>query len=527
VRAAPAATPPPAPPKPKPKRKGKRKLRTAALAGLAVAGAAAARAREEAPAPGVVYHPGHEPWRMSISTHDGLTHGFTHDSLDSLGHDYERVSNPPMPGREPLKVYLPRNTEDVISVIREAKSLGQELKVRGSGHSSNDLIVTDHGNVIVTRYMDAILGIDEEALTVTVEPGVANAVVDDFLADRGYGLPVIGDHKDVTVGGFASVGGIGPASFRFGTFVDNILELEYVNWDGELRVCSREENSQEFHRVLAGLGAHGVLTKVTTRIYKVDKYATVWKNQETHFFDRQHYIEATLSHMLEPGDALMQRGIWIDFAGVAGERLALGQFSRYFATPQTAIAKARNAIAYEVLHRIGYVAGRLPRELDRVLKVIGTGGILYSPRYATIKNVEFFSDKIIKATVGDPTRMLIVLVPLDQYAALFERVWALLAGYRDNTGCFTVMSGYVKGLHSAYLANGRADDRFCELNFTVGIDLDKLTDPLFEEIISAVDDICIEQQSFRYMHTRTIKDPERRRLIDPNAAYSSPPFGVA
>jgi hypothetical protein len=492
----------------------------AALAGLAAVGAAAIRARQRAEEPaGTVHHPGHEPWRMSISTHDGAAHGFTHDSLDSLGHDYERVSDPLMAGREPLKVYLPRTTEEVISVIQEAKSLGEKLRVRGSGHSSNDLVVTDRGSVIVTRYLDAILGIDEEALTVTVEPGVANAVVDDFLANRGYGLPVIGDHKDVTVGGFASVGGIGPASFRFGMFVDNILELEYVNWDGELRVCSRDHDTEEFHRVLAGLGVHGVLTKVTTRIYKVDKYATIWKNQETHFFDRQRYIEATLSHMLDPGEALMQRGIWIDFGGFAGQRLALGQFSRYFATPQTAMAKAHNTIAYEVLHRIGYVAGRLPRELDRVLKLIGTGGILFSPGYASIKNVEFFSDKIIKATVGDPTRMLIVLVPLDQYAAVFERIWALLAGYRDDTGCFTVMSGYVKGLHSAYLAKGQPDDRYCELNFTVGIDLEKLTDALFEEVISAVDDICIEHQTFRYMHTRTVKDPERRRLIDPNARY--------
>ncbi len=32
--------------------------------------------------------------------------------------------------------------------------------------------------------------------------------------------------------------------------------------------------------------------------------------------------------------------------------------------------------------------------------------------------------------------------------------------------------------------------------------------------------------AFRYMHTRTVKDPERRRLIDPNAAYSSPPLRV-
>jgi len=35
-----------------------------------------------------------------------------------------------------------------------------------------------------------------------------------------------------------------------------------------------------------------------------------------------------------------------------------------------------------------------------------------------------------------------------------------------------------------------------------------------------MDDLCIEHGAFRYMHTKTVKDPQRRRLIDPNAAYN-------
>jgi hypothetical protein len=483
--------------------------------------------RPEAAAPPHVHHPGHEAWRMSVSTHDGLQHGFTHDSLDSLGHDWARIADPLAPGRSPLKVYLPRTTDDLIAAVREAKSLGEDVRVRGSGHSSNDLVVVDRGSVILTRYMDAILDFDEVEMTVTVQPGIPNAVVDDYLADRGYGLPVIGDHKDVTVGGFASVGGIGPASFRFGMFVDNITDLEYVTWDGELRRCSRTDSPDELNQVLASLGVHGVLSQVTTKVYRVDKYATVWRNEEEHFLSREHFVQASLGHMVDPGEALMQRGIFIDFGGVGPLRLALGQFSRYHPTPQTRTARIRNAIAYWILHRVGFVAGQMPREADRLLKIVGTLGILFSPGYATIKNVEFFSDKIIKATVGDPSRMLIILVPLDQYAALFDRVWSLLAGYRDAQGCFTFISAYAKGLRSAYLAQGRPDDRYCELNFTVGVDVEKLSPELFAAVVSAVDDICIEHDSFRYMHTRTVKDPERRRLIDANAAYETSPVGVA
>lgn len=466
-----------------------------------------------------MYHPGHEAWRASISSHDA----FTHDSLDSLGYDWGRIADPEIAPRGPLKVYLPRTIEELVSVVREAKSLGETLRVRGSGHSSNDLVVSDGGSVLVTRYLNAILELDEDAMTVKVQPGIANAAVDDFLADKGYGLPVIGDHKDVTVGGFVSAGGIGPASYRYGMFVDNVVRLEYVDWDGELHACSREEHPQEFNRVLAGLGRHGVVASVTTRIIVVDKYATIWKNDQSHYSDREHYIKDSLRFMLTPGDALMQRGIWIDFGTIAGRKVAYGQFSRYRDTPQTFGAGLCNTLSYDALHGIGLLAGHLPPELDKALKLVGTLGVLFSPRYASIKNVEFFADKILDSTVGDPTRMLIVLVPLQHYHSLFHRIWALLAGYRERNRCFTIMSAYVKGIRSAYLAAGGDDDQFCELNFTVGIDLEALTEPLFEEVLSKFDDICIEHDAFRYMHTRTVKDPERRRLLDPNSAYSEPP----
>ena len=72
----------------------------------------------------------------------------------------------------------------------------------------------------------------------------------------------------------------------------------------------------------------------------------------------------------------------------------------------------RDALSYDLLHGLGYVAGRLPAEMDKALKYVGMTGVMFSPMYATMKNVEFFTDKILDSTVGDPTRMFIVLAPL-------------------------------------------------------------------------------------------------------------------
>ncbi len=262
-------------------------------------------------------------WRGLIDSHEK----FSHDSIDHLGYDWERVGNPNVKPKHPFKVYIPRSTEDVVEAVKEVKELGQKLTVRSKGHSSNDLVLSDHGAVLLMQAMDNIIGIDEDGLTATVQGGAISALVDDHLAPMGLGLPVIGDHKDITVGGFASVGGISPGSHRFGMFIDNVLAIEFVDWDGNVKWCSKEENSEDYYTLLAGLGKHGVMTQLKLRLIKIDKYTTIWFNDQTHYRTMDDFIAGTKPIIEEPGDAMMERGVWADFALPGGKNFRLGQFS--------------------------------------------------------------------------------------------------------------------------------------------------------------------------------------------------------
>jgi hypothetical protein len=454
-------------------------------------------------------------WRRKIESHET----FSHDSIDSLGYDWERIGNPRIEPKFPFKVYLPRKTQDVADAVRECKELGQTLRVRSKGHSSNDLVLNEGGAVLLMQGMDQILDVDEEHLTATVQGGAISALIDDHLAHLGLGLPVIGDHRDITVGGFASVGGISPASHRFGMFIDNVLALEFVDWGGEIKRCSREESSEAFYSLLAGLGRHGVITEVTLRLIRIDKYRTIWVNDQSHFRAMDEFIAGTKPIIEEPGDVMMERGVWVDFKLPNGRHVGLGQFSAYKETSQTPVHKARNTASYGVLHGIGRVAGNLPEKADTALKYVGMAGVMLSPKYASIKNIEFFTDKLLDSTVGDPTRMLIVLGPLDRYEELFRRCWGLLDGYRDSRGCFTFLSVYVKSIRSGYLARD-GQDRFCELMFYVGVHPGNMNPQLLDEIVEQFDDIVIDCNAYRYMHTRTTKDPEKRAKVDPNARHA-------
>ena len=432
----------------------------------------------------------------------------THDSIEHLSYDWSRVGNPDIAPKPPFKVYLPRNTEDVVRAVAETNQLGQRLRVRSKGHSSNDLVLEEGGAILLTQTMDGIISVDADNLTATVQGGAVSAMVDDHLAPMGLGLPIIGDHRDITVGGFLpSAGSARPLT---GSGCSSTTSSSSSWSTGRQRQDLLRD--RERRRLLLGsrrLGRHGVVTPVTLRVIEIDKYRTIWRNHQKFYTDMEAFIAGTKPIIEDPGDAMMERGVWSEFV-VKERKVGFGQFSAYHETGQSLLAKGRNTAVYGVLHGIGLAAGNLPDKIDKVVKYVSIGGVMKSPAYASIKNIEFFTDKLLDSTVGDPTRMLIALGPLDVYEDLFREQWELMARYRDDHGCFTFLSVYVKSIRSEYLARD-GQDRFCELMFYVGIDPEKLTEDLLDQLVEEFDDIVIKFNGYKYMHTRSSKDPGKAR----------------
>jgi hypothetical protein len=444
---------------------------------------------------------------------------FTHDSIDDLGYDWERIANPEIAPKVPSKVYFPRTTDDVVAAVGEAAQLGQKLVVRSMGHSSNDLVLVDRGVTLCTQYMDAILEVDEVACTVWVQCGVRLAKLDEHLEAYGLGLPVIGDHNFITAGGFASVGGISPASHRHGMFIDNVLELEYVAHDGRVMRASRTESPDTLDRILAGTGQFGVITKLKLRLLRVDKYHSVLYNQRELFGDVASFLASTERHIKSPGEAVMERGLFIDFP-LGARSLTVGQFSSYRTTPQNPLKRWANDVAYGYLHGIGWFNGLLPLPVEVALKYLGMVGIVLSPHYATIKNIETFTDRTLDESVGDPTRMLIALAPVTAFSTLFRALYQLCLSCRTRTGAITFITVYVKAIQSPYLQRASGRDRHCELMLYLGLDPARMTDAVLGDLVSQMDDLCITHGAFRYMHSKTVKD-QRRQLVDPNAVHAA------
>jgi hypothetical protein len=233
------------------------------------------------------------------------------------------------------------------------------------------------------------------------------------------------------------------------------------------------------------------------------------------------FIAATQQLIADPGDCLFERGVWVDYP-IGSFKLRLGQFSSYYPTAQNFYTRLRRSIAYGYLHTLGYWAGRLPTWLDIVVKFLGMIGIILSPRYGFIKDIESFTDRVLDSSVGDPTRMLIVLAPVDSYSELFRRMHEYCAEVRDNAGAITFISFYVKAIDSPYLSAQSGSGRFAELMLYVGVNSKKMTGTVLDDLVSKLDDLCIAHRGLRYMHSKTSKDPQRLARIDPNNLYPVP-----
>ena len=223
--------------------------------------------------------------------------------------------------------------------------------------------------------------------------------------------------------------------------------------------------------MLLGLGRPGVIATLTLKVIRAEKYTTLWQNDQDHFRSLDDFLSATQALVSgPPDDANMMRCLFADL--LLGERQAVRHRSDVDLPRHRPdhLSPAMNAVVYGQLHRIGWAAGRLPGEVDKALKKAGFVSVLFSPKYATIKNVESFSDKVLDATVGEPTRYLVALPAADQYAALSRRLFDLLVDYRERFHCMTFIALYVKGIRSEYLGHGDPDARFCEVLFDIGIE---------------------------------------------------------
>ena len=109
--------------------------------------------------------------------------------------------------------------------------------------------------------------IDPRDMRAMVGPGCRGNQVNNLLAAQKLFFP-IGHCEGVGLGGFLLQGGFGWHSRAVGMGCENVLAIDYVGADGELRHASPSENAEMYWAARgAGPGFFGVITRFHLKLY--------------------------------------------------------------------------------------------------------------------------------------------------------------------------------------------------------------------------------------------------------------------
>lgn len=117
-----------------------------------------------------------------------------------------------------------------------------------------------------------ILELNEEQLTVRVEPMVSVSDITKYLVPKGYTLAVTLEVGDATLGGLAIATGMTTHSHKVGLYQENIVSYEVILSDGSLVIASEKDNPKLYRTLCWSHGSLAFLVALTLKIVKIKPY---------------------------------------------------------------------------------------------------------------------------------------------------------------------------------------------------------------------------------------------------------------
>lgn len=161
----------------------------------------------------------------------------------------------------PSHIERPSTESELSDVVREAHAAGERVKVAGSGHSFTGIALTDGRMIDMSRY-GAVLSVDRERGTATVQAGIKLSKLNGTLEANGLALPNLGDIEYQTVAGAISTGTHG-TGIQYHGIASQVAGIRLIAGDGSLIDCSPDQEPEVFQAARVGLGALGLLSTVT------------------------------------------------------------------------------------------------------------------------------------------------------------------------------------------------------------------------------------------------------------------------
>ena len=172
---------------------------------------------------------------------------------------------------DPIRRTAPTTVAEVTAAVISAAESGTRVKCVGAGHSFTPAAATD--GVLIS--LDDLTGIESIVPTrgadgrvngadVTVWAGTRLHRLGPLLWDLGLAQPNLGDFAEQSLAGAVSTGTHGTGC-RAPGLPATVVGLQLVTADGTVMSCTRDSHPDVFAAARLGIGALGIITKITIR----------------------------------------------------------------------------------------------------------------------------------------------------------------------------------------------------------------------------------------------------------------------
>ena len=174
------------------------------------------------------------------------------------------------PRRYPDVITQALDEQDVINTINHARTSGQKIAVRSTGHNPARAVLRN-GGILLDLSRLRQMKIDPRTATAWVQPGLrAEELLHETTA---HGLAFPAAHTGIVgLGGYLLGGGIGWNIPEYGVACRSILAADVVTADGKLVRVSRDSHADLFWALRgSGTGFFAAVTRYKLQLYPVHR----------------------------------------------------------------------------------------------------------------------------------------------------------------------------------------------------------------------------------------------------------------
>ena len=193
-----------------------------------------------------------------------------YSQAELLAYSYDATANFQS---KPDVVVSPRDTDEVTQIVKLCAKEQLPIVPRGSGTNlAAGTVPTRGGVVLLFNRMNKIIELDEENLTITVQPGVITQDLSEYVERHGlFYPPDPSSMKISTIGGNVSENSGGLRGLKYGVTKDYVKALTVVLPNGEVLKTggklAKDVAGYDLTYLLVGSeGTLGVITEITLKL---------------------------------------------------------------------------------------------------------------------------------------------------------------------------------------------------------------------------------------------------------------------